>query len=305
VLRFRRTLIGSATALVVALAAAGCVPPPDSEPVANSFPTRTAATATPSQTPTPTPTPSPTASLTPTAEPPAAEAPDAPEVPPAIETPALPPAPVPVETIIPFNNAALSIDDPASLWVVSNKLRPLNPLNWSPPDLVEVAVPFQNPPRMRAEAGNALATMFAAAVAEGAGQMQVQSAWRSYDVQVSVYAGWVARLGQAQADAQSARPGHSEHQTGLVVDISPVPLSCALDACFGATPQGQWLAANAWRYGYLLRYPADKTPITGFTYEPWHFRYIGVELAAEMHNQNVTTLEEFFGLPAAPDYAAG
>jgi D-alanyl-D-alanine carboxypeptidase len=122
---------------------------------------------------------------------------------------------------------------------------------------------------------------------------------------VRVYNGWVSSLGQAQADAQSARPGFSEHQTGLSVDISPVPLSCALDACFGATPQGRWLADNAWRFGYLLRYPADKTPVTGFTYEPWHFRYIGVELATEMHNTGVTTLEEFFGLPAAPDYAQG
>jgi D-alanyl-D-alanine carboxypeptidase len=197
----------------------------------------------------------------------------------------------------------MSIDDPASLWVVSNKLRQLNPVDWAPADIVTVNVPSQNPPRLRQVAGDALVAMFAAAQAEGAGAMQVQSAWRAYDVQVRVYAGWVDRLGQTQADAQSARPGHSEHQTGLAVDISPVPLSCALSACFGDTPQGQWLAANAWRFGYLLRYPADKTNITGFTYEPWHFRYIGVELATEIHTQGVTTLEEFFGLPAAPDYA--
>jgi len=145
--------------------------------------------------------------------------------------------------------------------------------------------------------------MFAAGAAEGAGQMQVQSSYRSYPVQVEVYDGWVSSLGKAQADRQSARPGYSEHQTGLAVDISTVPLNCSLAACFGTTAQGEWLAANAWRFGYLLRYPADKTAITGYEYEPWHFRYIGIALATELHKEGVETLEEFFGLPPAPDYA--
>lgn len=210
------------------------------------------------------------------------------------------PEPVPA-----FDRAARSIDDPASYWVVSDKLRALNPVGWTPPDIVQVPVKAQNPALLRKDAADALVTMFAASVAEGAGELQLQSAWRSYDVQVSVYNGWVSRLGQAQADAQSARPGFSEHQTGLAVDISPVPLSCVLAACFGDTPQGQWLAANAWRFGYILRYPADKVAVTGFTFEPWHYRYVGVELSTEMHNTGITTLEEFFGLPAAPDYAQG
>jgi D-alanyl-D-alanine carboxypeptidase len=81
-----------------------------------------------------------------------------------------------------------------------------------------------------------------------------------------------------------------------------VPANCSLDACFGTTPQGQWLAANAWRFGFLLRYPADKVDVTGYTYEPWHFRYIGVDLATEMHNTGVTTLEEFFGVPGGTVY---
>lgn len=250
-------------ALSVIAALAACTPDADVTPEASGTPTPTATIA-----PTPTPTPTPTEEAEPV-----------------------------------FDKTFRSIDDPGSFWVVSNKLRPLDPVSWSPPDLVDVPVAFQNPPRMRKDAGDALVKMFDAAVAEGAGEMQVQSAWRSYDTQVSVYAGWVSSLGQKQADAQSARPGHSEHQTGLSVDISPVPLSCALDACFGATPQGEWLAENAWRFGYLLRYPEDKTPITGFTYEPWHFRFIGATLSTEMHNEGITTLEEFFGLPAAPDYA--
>ena len=81
------------------------------------------------------------------------------------------------------------------------------------------------------------------------------------------------------------------------------PASCSLEVCFADTPEGQWVAANAWRFGFLLRYPEGLTPITGFDYEPWHFRYVGPELAAELHETGTRTLEEFFGLPPAPDYA--
>lgn len=204
-----------------------------------------------------------------------------------------------------FNKKQFSLDDPTSIWVVADKLRPLNPKNYVPPDLIETPVANVNPPTLRKEAAGAMVQMFAAAKAEGAGDMTLQSAYRSYNVQVNVYNGYVNSAGQAGADAQSARPGFSEHQTGLAADISALPLKCALAACFGDTPQGKWLVANAYRFGYLLRYPADKVAITGYMYEPWHFRYIGVALATEMHDKGVTTLEEFFGLPAAPDYAPG
>ena len=241
-----------------------------------------------------------TGTATPSATPRATSTPPAPA---PTEDPVTP-APEPAAPATPaFDRGALSVDDPASLWVVSDKLRPLDPVDYAPADLVTVDVSSQNPPVFRQEAGDALLALFAAGEAEGAGPMTVQSAYRSYATQVTVYAGWVQQLGQAQADVQSARPGYSEHQTGLVADISPLPLSCVLQACFGDTSQGRWLAENAWRFGWLLRYPADKTAVTGFTYEPWHFRYVGVPLSTEMHQQGVTTLEEFFGLPAAPTYA--
>jgi D-alanyl-D-alanine carboxypeptidase len=201
-----------------------------------------------------------------------------------------------------FDKKARSIDNPASLWVVVNKRRPLNPIDYAPADLVTVPVPYQNKPMLRKEASNAVVSMFAAAAAEGAGGMQSQSAYRSYSTQVSVYNGWVSSLSKTKADMQSARPGTSEHQTGLAIDISPVPLKCALEACFGDTPQGKWLAANSYRFGFILRYVADKTAVTGYIYEPWHFRYVGIDLATEMHKTGITTLEEFFGLPAAPNY---
>ena len=186
--------------------------------------------------------------------------------------------------------------------MVVNKLRPLNPQNFAAPDLVDVPVPYIYAPKLRQEASDAVVAMFAAYTAETGLKMQSQSAYRSYSAQVSVYNGWVAKLGQAGADLTSARPGHSEHQTGLSIDISALPAKCALQACFGDTPQGIWLANNAYKYGFILRYPNGLTSITGYEYEPWHYRYTGVLLATEMHNTGVATLEEFFSLPAAPTY---
>ena len=188
--------------------------------------------------------------------------------------------------------------------MVADKLRPLNPLDWEPPDLVEVPVAYVNQPFLRRAASDAVVAMFAAFSAESGGlQMQSQSAYRSYSTQESVYAGWVSSLGQAGADQTSARPGHSEHQTGLSIDVSASPADCTLEQCFADTPQGQWLAAEGWRFGYVVRYPNGKTDVTGYEYEPWHMRYVGPELATELHATGVLTLEEFFGLPAAPDYA--
>lgn len=222
-------------------------------------------------------------------------------------TPAHSSKPTPTPTPTPtFNKGAMSIDDPNSIWVVVDKLRPLQPATYAPPDLVNLTVAHVYGYQMRAEAATALEQMFAAGAAAGAGQMEAQSSYRSYSAQAADYAALLARDGQATADNESAHAGYSEHQTGLAVDIGPIPNGgCVLEVCFGTTPQGQWLAANAWQFGFLLRYPADKSAITGYTYEPWHFRYIGVALATEMHNEGVETLEEFFGLPAAPDYAAG
>jgi D-alanyl-D-alanine carboxypeptidase len=211
--------------------------------------------------------------------------------------------PSPTPTPMGFNKQQYSIDSANSLWVVVNKLRPLSPINFAPP-LVNVTVPHVYGYQMQAPAAAALAQMFAAAKAAGAGSMEAQSSYRSYSAQASDHAALVSRDGLTVADNESARAGYSEHQTGLAVDIAPVPAQgCNLEICFGTMPQGKWLAANAYRFGYLLRYPADKVAVTGYQYEPWHFRFIGIPLATEMHNEGVQTMEEFFGLPAAPNYA--
>jgi D-alanyl-D-alanine carboxypeptidase len=195
------------------------------------------------------------------------------------------------------------IDDPSSLAVVVNKTRPLSPADYAAPDLVSVPIPYVYAPTLRAEASDAIVELFADFNNETGLEMQSQSAYRSYSAQVSVYNGWVDKLGQEGADLTSARPGFSEHQTGLAIDISAKPAKCALDQCFADTPQGEWLAANAWKYGFVLRYPEGLTSVTGYEFEPWHYRYIGVDLAAQYHDTGAETLEGFFGLPDAPDYS--
>jgi len=120
------------------------------------------------------------------------------------------------------------------------------------------------------------------------------SGYRSYSTQVTVYNNEVANYGQAVADSESAKPGTSEHQTGLAVDVGGG--GCGIEDCFGTTAEGKWLAANAYNYGFIVRYTAAKQSITGYRAEPWHIRYIGSELSQEMHKENITTLEEFFSL---------
>ena len=198
-------------------------------------------------------------------------------------------------------NRQRSIDDPNSFWVVINKQRPVNPTEFEPP-LVEVNVPGRTA-YLRLEAADAVVAMFAAISAETGLEMQSTSAYRSYSTQASVYSGWVSSLGQTAADLTSARAGFSEHQIGLAIDVDSRPGSgCAAEQCWGNTPQAAWVAENAWRFGFIVRYPQGKTDVTGYEWEPWHLRYVGPELATRMRDTGFTTMEEFFGLPAAPTY---
>ena len=204
-------------------------------------------------------------------------------------------------TVPAFDRTLLSLDDPNSLWVVSNKHRPLNPADFAPGDLsMPVGVPNEFSQPLREAAARAVEVMYADATAAGI-KFGIISAYRDYGTQVSLYNRYVARDGQAAADTYSARPGHSEHQTGLAVDFDDGG-ACYLNACFESTSAGQWLAANAANYGFVLRYPNGQDAITGFTYEPWHFRFVGVAAAQEMRATGTLTLEEFFGLQPAPGY---
>lgn len=194
-----------------------------------------------------------------------------------------------------FDKTAYSNSDATSIWVVVNKLRPLEPLKYAPADLVSVG----NGHQMRREAADALKELIATAKASGL-TISAQSGYRSYNYQVTVYNREVNNFGQATADTESARPGYSEHQTGFAVDVGGG--GCNIDNCFANTAEGKWVAANAYKYGFIVRYTATKQAVTGYRAEPWHIRYIGKSLSEEMQKDGIQTLEEFFGLPAAPNY---
>jgi len=194
-----------------------------------------------------------------------------------------------------FNKAAFSTTDPTSPWVVVNKQHPLAPVNYAPIDLQPVGAAQY----MRAEAAAALTQMLGDAKTAGY-IVTPASGYRSYTTQVSVYNSEVKSFGQAVADSESARPGFSEHQTGWAMDLASG--GCSITDCFGSTPGGQWVTANAYKYGFILRYRATDVTITGYRAESWHFRYVGKELAGEMHKENVTTLEKFFNISGGSIY---
>jgi D-alanyl-D-alanine carboxypeptidase len=205
-----------------------------------------------------------------------------------------------------FNKKQFSLTDPNSLWVIADKHRPLQPKTYAPSDLVVPNIPLRltakdDEMKMRKEAADALKNLYDAAQQDGL-KLMVSSGYRSYQYQVNLYNYYVKQQGKATADSQSARPGFSEHQTGLAVDVEPSTRKCEVEACFGQTPEGKWVAANAYKYGFVIRYQEGKQNITGYVYEPWHIRYVGTSLATELNKQGNPTLEEYFGLGAAPDY---
>lgn len=202
--------------------------------------------------------------------------------------------------------AWLSIDKPESTWIVVNKLRPLKPVKYVPTDLVAPkfgtlnANPYGR--KLRKEASTAAYRLAMAMYAEGKGSLIIQSAYRSYAEQKTIHARQVERYGLKAGEALAARPGYSEHQTGWALDVSARGQGCQIRVCFGQTKAGLWLAQNAYKYGFIVRYPNNATPTTGYQYEPWHLRYVGKGLAKVMHDDRVLTLEKFFKLPAAPNY---
>ena len=122
----------------------------------------------------------------------------------------------------------------------------------------------------------------------------IQSGYRSYNLQESLYNKYVNRDGKVAADTYSARPGHSEHQTGLAFDLNSISDE------FQYTDEGKWVNNNCYKYGYILRYPKGKENITGYKYESWHLRYVGKDLATKLYNNgDWITLEEHFNLTSA------
>ena len=176
-----------------------------------------------------------------------------------------------------------TVDNPNDLLVLVNKFYAL-PSGIEPNDLIQV-----ESVKMQREAGEALKEMATAMRNDGL-KIILQSGYRSEDTQSYLYNRYVARDGKEEADTYSARPNHSEHQTGLAIDVSH---DGTLEEYFEDTPQFEWLQDNAHKYGFILRYPKDKVYMTGYTYEPWHYRYVGIEVATLIKNENIT-FEEYY-----------
>ncbi|EPY2274608.1 M15 family metallopeptidase [Clostridium sporogenes] len=144
--------------------------------------------------------------------------------------------------------------------------------------------------RLRRVASEALEKLFHEAENENIILLGV-SGYRSYNYQVNVYNNSVYRNGQQHAYKYVAQPGSSEHQTGLAMDIVSTEYT-NLDENFVNTRAYKWLKENCYKYGFIIRYPKEKENITGYNFEPWHIRYVGIEAATEIVNKGIT-LEEY------------
>lgn len=156
------------------------------------------------------------------------------------------------------------------------------------------ALPEDYNPGIDPEAQAALDEMTAAAALEDI-ELFVVSGFRSFETQTDLYNRYVARDGKDEADKYSARPGNSEHQTGLAFDLN------SLEQSFGETAEGKWLAANCAEYGFIIRYQKDKEDITGYIYEPWHIRYLGEETAKKVYESGLC-LEEYLDITSEYEY---
>lgn len=186
-----------------------------------------------------------------------------------------PTAPTPIEYPKPTNSPLVT--------KVYNKKNPVG--DYVPTDLVT----FVGGQQLRQEAAEAIQLMVKAAAADGV-TFGMGSGYRSKETQKTLYDMYVFQDGQEAADRYSARPGYSEHQTGLTMDFTPIDESFEIGNGF------KWLQKNAHKFGFVLRYPKGDESITGYMYEPWHWRYIGVDAATDMFNKGERTLEQYFGV---------
>lgn len=177
-----------------------------------------------------------------------------------------------------------------SLTTLVNRYNSLSD-TYMPEDLVTVSVPtiLENPEvnQLRAEANEALTNMFATAKAEGV-FLFARSGFRSYETQIQLFNGYVGKHGEEAANTYSAKPGFSEHQTGLAMDVTSESVQFQLTEQFGDTPEGQWIANHAYEFGFIIRYPKGKEEITGYIYEPWHLRFLGKDIAKAVYDSGLT-----------------
>ncbi|SFR62248.1 M15 family metallopeptidase [Anaeromicropila populeti] len=208
--------------------------------------------------------------------------------------------PTDIEAFVPATKMDL---EPDSITVLVNKEYGL-PEGYRPDDLVVPDILFNinyfhEKKMLRREASNAIEELFEAGEQEGLSLCGV-SGFRSYERQEEIYEENLKTKGYAHTSQFSAVPGYSEHQTGLAMDVSTSSIHYRLDTVFSSTPEGKWLAENAYKFGFTIRYPEDKTEITGYAYEPWHIRYVGKELAKYLYDNNLT-LEEYYNYVPNPE----
>ena len=190
--------------------------------------------------------------------------------------------------------AALKDAKEKGLLILVNKEHPVTQ-DYKPDDLVKIIyyVPDRSEKTryMRAEAAEAFHQMVDKAAGDGV-VLRMTTAYRSYDFQKLLFDNYAAQEGEEKANTFSAKPGQSEHQTGLAVDVSSPSVDYQLSNDYGKTTEGKWIADQAYRFGFVLRFPPGKEDITGYQYEPWHLRYVGLTAAKEIHEGGLT-LEEY------------
>ena len=171
--------------------------------------------------------------------------------------------------------------------IIANKYYSLG--DYAPDDLVAIDSAYGLSAYLDREAYEHYVEMADAMFAQGL-SVWITSAYRSYESQVRVYNSYLVTDSQAIVDTYSARPGYSDHQTGLVVDLI---LPGGNFDSFAGTDEFYWLQENAYKYGFILRYPEDKIEMTGYTYETWHYRYVGIDVAGYIYENNIT-LDEYY-----------
>lgn len=200
-------------------------------------------------------------------------------------------------TIKDWNNFKYT-DETKDLLMVVDKKNKLTS-SYEPNDLVDLgATPYGlyvnvSNLKLRKEAADALKKMLTDYNKEYKEHLVISSAYRSYNDQYNLHSYWVSELGATEAEKISAKPGYSEHQLGTVVDFINKDSNYQLTEKFAETKSYQWLINNAHNYGFVLSYPKDKESITGYKFEPWHWRYIGVDNAIEFKSQNEMTLNQW------------
>lgn len=184
--------------------------------------------------------------------------------------------------------------DPTDTLILVNKNNkaPAVPVTLVKPDVQPTREAVSENIYMRPEAAAALEDLFEAAAQDGI-TLYATSGYRSYSTQKAIFERKLERMDEKQANASVAKPGYSEHQTGLAMDIEgETTKGTGLTEAFGESPEGIWAAEHCAEYGFIIRYPKGKTRITGYIYEPWHLRYVGKEAAAEITELGVT-FEEY------------